>query len=549
MNSGVMLNVYPDSCGGNLKNLVTLLKKDDFKDVFSYIYILPSLFKSDLDRGFSIESYDINPEFASKNDLEELQKLNISLKLDFVLNHLSVRSPQFKDLLEKGDDSIFIDTFIDWNKFWAGKGELSNEGYIVPSNEYLSKLFMRKPGLPILKIPFPDNTYRFYWNTFYQQKIIELPTIEELEKIEGVTTNISKDILKNLEDGINSNVALNSINFSCSNSVKDRVINFIDREHTSYLGQMDLNGESSTVWEFYKDTFSKLSKYGAKIVRLDAFAYLHKQAGLSNFFNTPGTWDYLERIKEIADSYNLILLPEIHSKHEESIHAEISQKGYPIYDFFFPGLVINAIEKGDSTKLIKWIKEIITNGYKTVNMLGCHDGIPLLDVKGLLNETEISELMDIVKSRGGRIKDLYDADGKKISYYQINATFFSALGENEKKLLLARAIQIFMPGIPDVWYLDIFAGKNDYIAADTIGHKDINRTNLTNEDLERDLKLPIVQKQLELLKLRNTKPAFGFNSDLIINELNNSILDLTWINGSNRARLIANLKTFDFTIN
>ena len=71
--------------------------------------------------------------------------------------------------------------------------------------------------------------------------------------------------------------------------------------------------------------------------------------------------------------------------------------------------------------------------------------------------------------------NLYGPDGKKISYYQVNATYFSALGECEQKLRLARAIQLFMPGIPQVWYLDLFAGKNDYEAANrggTGGHKE-----------------------------------------------------------------------------
>ncbi len=67
-------------------------------------------------------------------------------------------------------------------------------------------------------------------------------------------------------------------------------------------------------------------------------------------------------------------------------------------------------------------------------------------------------------------------------YYQVNATYFSALGEDEQKLLLARAIQIFMPGIPQVWYLDLFAGTNDHEAMEKAGvggHKEINRTNLS----------------------------------------------------------------------
>lgn len=38
-----------------------------------------------------------------------------------------------------------------------------------------------------------------------------------------------------------------------------------------------------------------------------------------------------------------------------------------------------------------------------------------------------------------------------------------------------------MPGKPQIWYLDLFAGKNDYEAvkrAGKDGHKEINRTNL-----------------------------------------------------------------------
>ena len=86
---------------------------------------------------------------------------------------------------------------------------------------------------------------------------------------------------------------------------------------------------------------------------------------------------------------------------------------------------------------------MLEKGYKTVNMLGCHDGIPVLDLKGkqvnigiirLLEDAEIERIMNTILERGGRVKNLYDPAGKKISYYQVNATFFSALGEDEQKL-------------------------------------------------------------------------------------------------------------------
>ncbi|MGL1893863.1 MAG: hypothetical protein OCD02_19655 [Spirochaetaceae bacterium] len=492
--NGVMLNVYPDSIGGNLDVIVDILKKEQFKDLFSLLYILPSMFKSDLDRGFSIKSYDLDEEMVNYNNLEDLQNMNINLKLDFVLNHLSVLSPQFQDLLNRGDKSKYVHMFIDWNRYWEGKGTLNEDGLIIPNKEYLSKLFMRKPGLPVLKVPFPDGSSRYYWNTFYQ-KI----TKEKNSKI-------------------------------------------------SYLGQMDLNANCNLVWEFYEETFRKLSDYGSTIVRLDAFAYLHKKIGYSNFFNEPGTWEYLARIKSIADRYNIVLLPEIHSKYEVGLHEKLADKGYAIYDFFFPGLVLDAIEFKENRNLLRWIKEIQVKGYKTFNMLGCHDGIPLLDVKGLLDETRISDLISIIKKRGGRLKDLFGPDGEKISYYQINSTFFSALDEDEKKFLLARAIQIFMPGVPIVWYLDLFAGTNDYDAANNIGHKDINRTNLNINQITEGLDRDIVTSQLKLIKFRNNFEVFKDGGELTITKSDTHIIDLLWIRGEHKARLFADLKEVKYYI-
>ena len=165
---GVMLNAYPDSIGKKLADIVEFLRRPELKDAFSLFYILPTFFNSDLDRGFSIIDYDMNEELVSPDDLLELRKLGIQIKLDLVLNHLSVRSPQFIDLLENGNDSPYTDFFIDWNEFWKGEGRMVKHDHIVPNKEHLEKLFMRKPGLPILKVRFPDGSLQSYWNTFYQ---------------------------------------------------------------------------------------------------------------------------------------------------------------------------------------------------------------------------------------------------------------------------------------------------------------------------------------------------------------------------------------------
>ena len=159
---GVMFNAYPDSIGRNLADIVHMLKRSEFKDVFSLFYILPTVFNSDLDRGFSIIDYDLNDELVSREDLETLHELNVMFKFDLVLNHLSAGSPQFQDLLQRGDESRYRNFFIDWNEFWRSHGEMGPDGYVIPHDEHLEKLFTRKPGLPIFKVRFPDGSERPY---------------------------------------------------------------------------------------------------------------------------------------------------------------------------------------------------------------------------------------------------------------------------------------------------------------------------------------------------------------------------------------------------
>jgi len=558
ISNGVMLNVYPDSIGKKFRDTVSMLKMDIFKDAFSFIYVLPTFFNSDLDRGFSIIDYDLNKDLVDTKDLKDLNELQIKLKFDIVLNHLSVASPQFKDLLQYGNESKFKDFFINWNEFWEGNGLKNEDGIVIPNPEFLNKLFMRKSGLPILKVRFPDGTEQPYWNTFYQQVTYNPIVVTDLQTVIGLTDSLKTQIVKKINDGVEQSLDLCTVDFEDATNLKSEILQIVEQKR-SYLGQMDVNAESTLVWDFYEETLKKLSGYGCTILRLDAFAYLHKQVGESNFFNKPGTWEYLERIKKIAQQNNLMLLPEIHAEYGLHLHDEVANEGYYIYDFFLPGLTIHTIESKSSKALLSWAKEIIAKGYKTVNMLGCHDGIPVLDLKGkevngvynkgLLEDAEIEKIMTTIMERGGRVKNLYDPSGNKISYYQINATFFSALGEDEQKLLLARAIQMFMPGIPQVWYLDIFAGKNNYEAADnggSTGHKEINRTTLSMQDVEQGLKTEVVQQQLEIIRLRNTSNAFL--GQVEINDTLDSIIDIKWGNGETVAHLKANLQTKGFTI-
>ena len=555
MNIGPMLNAYPDSMGGTLDEIAAFLQKPEMKDVFSSCYVLPSLFHTDLDRGFSVIDYSLNKMLASREALDKLEGLGIDLKLDFILNHASVLSKQFQDIIKNGDKSEYRDFFIDWNKFWEGCGEMTEDGYIQPDQKYIKDMFFRKPGLPILMVRFPDGRDVPYWNTFYQEVTYRTVDAQDLMQAAGLqyteSVMLAEVLNTQTKEGKKPAEILAAdenaeVTRFMSDEEKKKVVDYMEAGRR-YLGQMDLNIKSPLVWEFYDNTLKTLAGYGAKIVRLDAFAYAPKEPGEKNFLNEPGTWDLLEKVRKLADKYSLTLLPEIHASYGEKNYEQIAEKGYMTYDFFLPGLIIDALESGDGKHLYDWAEELIEKDIHTVNMLGCHAGIPLLDLKGLLSEERIQNLIDTVVGRGGYVKDLH---GQKNMYYQVNATYYSALGEDDAKMLLARALQLFMPGKPQIWYLDLFAGKNDHEAvkrAGAGGHKEINRTNLTAEQMEEALKKPVVARQLELLRFRSTCPAFAKESRITVNSDGNK-MEFTWENDGYQAKLMADLKTFEFAI-
>lgn len=547
LNLKPMLNAYPDSMGGTLADIATVLEKKELQGAFSSFYILPSLFNTDLDRGFSVIDYGLDQTLATREDLDRLQKLGIDLKLDFILNHASVLSAPFQDILKNGEKSEYRDFFIDWNKFWEGHGQMTEEGYIQPDPELIKDMFFRKPGLPILMVRMPDGKDVPYWNTFYQE--VRYSHVDALDLVgkTGMQYSVAKNLKQRINDALDTGKKPIEIDLTEAGEQRTAVIDLLESER-KYLGQMDLNIKSPKVWEHYDNTLKTLASYGARIVRLDAFAYAPKEPGERNFLNEPGTWDLLEQVRQLADKYGVTLLPEIHASYGEKTHELVASKGYMIYDFFLPGLLIDALERGSGKLLAQWAQELLDKKMWAVNMLGCHDGIPMLDLKGMLPGEQIQALIDTIVARGGYIKNLH---GQKNMYYQVNATYFSALGEDEKKMLAARAIQLFMPGKPQIWYLDLFGGKNDHEAvrrAGPGGHKEINRSNLTMGRIDSEVSSPLFRDQVELLRLRNRCGAFRTDADIRISCPEEHLLEFTWEFEGEKASLRTDLKGFSFTV-
>ena len=75
-----------------------------------------------------------------------------------------------------------------------------------------------------------------------------------------------------------------------------------------------------------------------------------------------------------------------------------------------------------------------------------------------------------------------------LDIYQINSTYYSALGNDDASYLLSRVLQCFAPGIPQVYYVGLLAGENDIELLESSKEgRNINRHYYTLEEIDREV--------------------------------------------------------------
>ena len=155
-------------------------------------------------------------------------------------------------------------------------------------------------------VRFPDGRDVPYWNTFYQEVTYRTVDAQDLMQAAGLqyteSVMLAEVLNTQTKEGKKPAEILAAdenaeVTRFMSDEEKKKVVDYMEAGRR-YLGQMDLNIKSPFVWEFYDNTLKTLAGYGAKIVRLDAFAYAPKEPGEKNFLNEPGTWDLLEKVTE-----------------------------------------------------------------------------------------------------------------------------------------------------------------------------------------------------------------------------------------------------------
>jgi len=308
--------------------------------------------------------------------------------------------------------------------------------------------------------------------------------------------------------------------------------------------QIDLDVTKEKTKQFIIQTLKSMCKHGAAIIRLDAFAYAIKKADTNCFFIEPNIWELLYNIENVVKEEGSQILPEIHEHY--TIPMKISDKGFWIYDFALPVLVLHALYNHTGKYLKHWLE---ISPMKQFTTLDTHDGIGIVDVKDLLPDSEINNVKEQMYKYGANVKKIYSSEAyNNLDIYQVNTTSYSALGNNDKAYILARAIQFFAPGIPQVYYVGLLAGSNDIqLMEKTKNGRDINRHYYSVEEVEEQQKRKVVKELKKLMEMRNSNAAFNLDGSISVS-CDNDNLTIIRTYKDNKITLSANLTTYDFTI-
>ncbi|MDO6566441.1 sucrose phosphorylase [Alteromonas sp. 1_MG-2023] len=313
---------------------------------------------------------------------------------------------------------------------------------------------------------------------------------------------------------------------------------------TFTANQIDIDVESELGKAYLESILQAFTQSNVDLIRLDAAGYAIKRAG-TNCFMLEETFEFIEELSNRAHAMGIQSLVEIHSHFETQI--AIASRCDSVYDFALPPLVLHTLFSKDASALARWLSISPRNCF---TVLDTHDGIGIVDVgasgdkPGLLTHVQIDNLVKTIHvNSDGESRKATGEAASNVDLYQINCTYYDALGKDDEKYLLARAIQFFSPGVPQVYYAGLLGATNDMeLLAKTNVGRDINRPYLSENDIDAALLKPVVKGLIALIQLRNNTKAF--NGDFSVTNDEKTLL-LVWTLGDDRAELRVEMSTLE----
>jgi len=302
--------------------------------------------------------------------------------------------------------------------------------------------------------------------------------------------------------------------------------------------QVDLDVRHPAALAYLDRLASTLAQAGVDIVRLDAVGYAIKTPGTDSFM-TEHTLAFVEELTARLRAHGLRVLVEVHAHYTQQL--AIAPLVDLVYDFALPALLLHALGDGDVAPLVRWFEIRPSNA---VVVLDTHDGIGIIDAgpsgdrPGLIDTDQMAAIFD----RAAQVTGGHSAIASVVPQWasmphQINATFPSVVNDDEA-YVLCRAVQIMLPGEPQVYYVGLLDGRDDVARFAATGQgREVNRHAYDDAEFVDALSRPVPQAILGLARLRRDHPAF--DGEFTYEQVGETAVRLTWTAVDARLELLA----------
>lgn len=235
--------------------------------------------------------------------------------------------------------------------------------------------------------------------------------------------------------------------------------------------QVDYDFSNPDVLIAFIRVFLDFIHRGAKIIRLDAIAYLWKEDG-TPCLHHPKTHGVVKIFRAIIDALELdvTILTETNVPHRENIsYYGQGDEAHMVYNFALPPLVLHAAVSGDPEPLRRWASSLPPPGEGPIflNFLASHDGVGLTPAMDLIDPRDFAGTLEEAQRRGALVS--YKATGQGSIPYELNCSYLSVtappeLGSVELRsrlFLTTQGVLLSLAGLPAV-YIHSWIGSEQW---------------------------------------------------------------------------------------
>ncbi len=290
--------------------------------------------------------------------------------------------------------------------------------------------------------------------------------------------------------------------------------------------QIDLNYGNPAVLLAMIHVMLGYVERGARILRLDAVAFLWKRLG-SSCIHLDETHEVVKLMRDVLRvvASEVVLLTETNVPNEENLsYFGRGDEAHMVYQFSLPPLLLHALWRGNAEHLSAWAASLQEPppGCTYFNFTASHDGVGLRPVEGILPDSEVERLVAAMQASGGLVS-FRTAEGGSSRPYEINISLFDAMKGTARgrdrmqveRFIACQTAMIGLRGIPGVYIHSLTATPNDHAGYDRSGHpRDINRHRWDEARLMRLLRRPrtknarVFDELRRRIALRRWQPAF-----------------------------------------